>query len=253
VDCQRFLRQVASAPLQKELMQRREVLQAQYRAAEFAAEDFVLIGHLGVKLEALQRESAQLPLSEEDYLALADRHAQLVQRVTDKCKELTKGRQFDELAALGIQLKALKAVDVSNFSSQVTSGECTRPVRFNAVFIILTHLSHSFGACQAAGTLVDDSGWSAQGDRFSTFGGWEAEGGDKTAADSWNTFAAAAGKLRRLRCPLKCSCFDAPVQMSALFRSRHADRRQQLGRIFRSNTGRRLLQRAYAGSDLPLF
>jgi hypothetical protein len=95
-------------------MQQIHAVQAQYEAAEAAAEDFVLVGTLGTQLQALQQQSAQLPLSEEDYLMLGDRHADLVQRVTGTCRELMADSAFAELSAVATYLQKLKALDVSD-------------------------------------------------------------------------------------------------------------------------------------------
>jgi hypothetical protein len=57
----------------------------------------------------LQQQSAQLPLSEEDYLTLPARHADLVQRVTDTCKELALAEEFTAVTVLGAKLSELRA------------------------------------------------------------------------------------------------------------------------------------------------
>jgi hypothetical protein len=105
--------QAAQALQCRGTMQRIQDLQAQYDAAEAAAEDFELIASLGLQLTALQLEAKKLPLSEKAYLTLPDRHAALVQRMTDKCKELMRDKDFDALATLSALLKAVKALDLS--------------------------------------------------------------------------------------------------------------------------------------------
>jgi hypothetical protein len=111
--CKVVCKQVKAAPAYKDLMQRRRPLQAQFDAAVAAAEDFVLVGTLGMQLQELEKESAQLSLSEEDYLTLADRHTALVQRVTEQCRAQKAASQFTELEKLATQLVALTALDVS--------------------------------------------------------------------------------------------------------------------------------------------
>jgi hypothetical protein len=74
--------------------------------------DFVLVGTLGTQLQALQQQAAQLPLSEEDYLTLPARHADLVRRVTDACRELMKARDYAALGPLSAKLKELRALDL---------------------------------------------------------------------------------------------------------------------------------------------
>jgi hypothetical protein len=108
--CVRIQKQSSQTPLRAEMTQRLAAAQTQYDAAEAAAEDFELIASLGKALQALQQESAKLPLSEEDYLSLRDRHAALVRRVEERCKELKDAKDFTALEALGVHLEALKAV-----------------------------------------------------------------------------------------------------------------------------------------------
>jgi hypothetical protein len=73
----------------------------------------VLVGTLGEKLEALEVKITEQPLSEEDYLTLSDRHAALVQKVTEVCRKLTKDKAYAEVKVLGAKLQELKALDVS--------------------------------------------------------------------------------------------------------------------------------------------
>jgi hypothetical protein len=89
-----------------------EGLQAQYHAAATAGVDFQLIAALGMQLDTAQQESAQLPLSEEDYLTLSTRHATLVQRVEQKCRELMQTKAFPALAVLSAKFAALKNLDL---------------------------------------------------------------------------------------------------------------------------------------------
>jgi hypothetical protein len=133
----RLCTQVHRAPARKKLIQKTELLQAQFDVAEAAAEDFVLIGTLGMQLQELERQSAQLPLSEEDYLTLADRHAALVQQVTDRCRDLKAARNFGQLKVLAEQLLELTALDVSNLP-RASVGKC---------FTALMHLFSSHAYC----------------------------------------------------------------------------------------------------------
>jgi hypothetical protein len=104
------------------LIQQTQLLQAQFDAAEAAAEDFVLIGTLGTQLQQLEKESAQLSLSEEDYLTLADRHAALVQQVTDQCRNLKAAGHFGQLNVFAKQWIKLTALDVSDLP-RASAGE----------------------------------------------------------------------------------------------------------------------------------
>jgi hypothetical protein len=94
-------------------MNRLPPLQAELKAAKAAAEDFVLIGTLGLQVKALEQVSAQLPLSEQDYRTLPTRHAALVQRVTDHCRQLAVSQDYGALSLLSVKLKELKALDLA--------------------------------------------------------------------------------------------------------------------------------------------
>lgn len=101
-------------PVRDALLQR-DQLQSEYDVVFTANTDFRAVARLGKALKAAVEVVAQLPMSEEDYLALAGRHAALVERVTTKCRELAIAQDFDSLDALAIKLEELKAlrVDVS--------------------------------------------------------------------------------------------------------------------------------------------
>jgi hypothetical protein len=106
------IQQVALAAQRSSVTQRLEAAQAQYDAAE-AAGDFRSIGALGRALENLKAESAKIALSQKDYLTLADRHAQLVQRVVSTCQDLAKAGKYVELSALVTSAENLKTLDLS--------------------------------------------------------------------------------------------------------------------------------------------
>jgi hypothetical protein len=95
------------------LNRRRDVGQRLY-AAEQEGTDFDLIGKLGLQLDAMQAQASLLRVPEEDYYLLADRHADVVDRTTAKCKELTAAKQYAPLLKLSDKLTALKAIDTSN-------------------------------------------------------------------------------------------------------------------------------------------
>jgi myosin heavy subunit len=111
-ECDSIIAQFAHVPALRNAIQQRAELQAQLEAAE-AGDDFVLVGTLGEQLDALNLKVVEQPLSEEDYLTMFERHAALVQKVTDTCRELTKSRAYAEVKILGVKLQELKALDVS--------------------------------------------------------------------------------------------------------------------------------------------
>jgi uncharacterized coiled-coil DUF342 family protein len=111
-ECDRVLQQIAEVPQRKDLRERTNALHAQLEVVQQAFE-FEAFATLGTQLEALQQQSARLALSEEDSLTLPARHAELVQRVTDTCRELMRARDYAALGPLSAKLKELKALDLA--------------------------------------------------------------------------------------------------------------------------------------------
>jgi FtsZ-binding cell division protein ZapB len=109
-ECDTLSEQVAQAPARRDAMQRRDALQAQLDAAQRNSER---TDALTQSLAAVNLESAQLPLSEEDYLTLTARHAALVQKVEAKIIWLAENRHSDLLTTLAAKLTALKALDLN--------------------------------------------------------------------------------------------------------------------------------------------
>jgi hypothetical protein len=123
-ECERVLTQVICAPQRRDLTKRIEALQAQLDAA-LAADDFEAVALLCSQLQILQQQSAQLPLSEEGYLTLLDRHAALVQKLADKCKELAEAKDYAAVTSLGVKLSELRAATLS-------AVDCSETVRRHA-------------------------------------------------------------------------------------------------------------------------
>jgi hypothetical protein len=98
-------------------MRRILALQAKLEAAEDAL-DFESAASLGLALTALQEQSAQ-NLSVKEYLTLPARHAALLQRVTEHCKELMSAKDYATLGPLSAKLKVLMALDLAWISSEV--------------------------------------------------------------------------------------------------------------------------------------
>jgi hypothetical protein len=116
-----MVKQAAFVPQRSDIRLRLLSLSAQIEAELAAALDFELVGTLGMQRKSVEKQSAQLPLSEEDYLTLPARHADLVQRVTNACRELMGARDYAALGPLSVKLKELKALDLSGIRG--TGGE----------------------------------------------------------------------------------------------------------------------------------
>jgi hypothetical protein len=147
VECERFMQQAACAPQRGDLSRRIRAHCAQLDAA-LAAEDFELVASLGVQLQPLHEESAQLPLSEEDYLTLPARHAALVQRVMDKCKVLAALKDYKSLDAVAAKLEALKTPEtraaVGAVATHLPGKRTVSSVLFAAICILLLPRHYDF-------------------------------------------------------------------------------------------------------------
>jgi DNA repair exonuclease SbcCD ATPase subunit len=126
--CDAVITQFGHVPALRNAIQHRDELQAQLEAAE-TGDDFVLVGTLGEQLDALNLKVVEQPLSEEDYLTMFERHAALVQKVTDTCRELTKSRAYAEVKTLGVKLQELKALDVSALPQSWANDPVLPPAR----------------------------------------------------------------------------------------------------------------------------
>jgi hypothetical protein len=111
-ECDTVIAQFAHLPALRDAVQQRDELQRELRALQ-AAENFTGVVSVGKALKEVSAAVAQHPLSEEDYLTLADRHESLVRRVVATCGELSDAGEFDALEALAAKLEELKALDVS--------------------------------------------------------------------------------------------------------------------------------------------
>jgi hypothetical protein len=124
-ECERMIQQVSEAPQRKDMTQRLRAAQTQHDVAAIA-EDFDLVITLGGTLESLCEESAQLPLSVQDFETLADRHAQLVLEMVEKCKALTKAKDYVLLDIVANKLDALKALqtEIDDAAVSKVQGTC---------------------------------------------------------------------------------------------------------------------------------
>jgi hypothetical protein len=113
----RLLQQMAGAVSRRDLVKRTRAINQQLAAVEAQEDpDYALMGRLMLEQQILEQESAQLPLSEADFLKLGDWHAALVQGMHDMCRDLARARQHSKLKELAAQLAELKAMDLSSLS-----------------------------------------------------------------------------------------------------------------------------------------
>jgi DNA repair exonuclease SbcCD ATPase subunit len=112
-ECDIVIAQRAHVPALRDAIQQRDQLQAEFAALKASKSDFAASVKVGRELKALQEAILQLPLSEEDYLTMADRYAALVQKMTVLCERLLENEDLDALEGLASKLEELQALDVS--------------------------------------------------------------------------------------------------------------------------------------------
>ncbi len=82
-ECDTVITQTTCVPAYRAVIKQKDELQREFTALKAAGVDFERIADVGKALKAVVAESAQLPLSEEDYRTLGARHVALVRRVTE--------------------------------------------------------------------------------------------------------------------------------------------------------------------------
>jgi hypothetical protein len=94
-------------------MARRDELQRQYKAAKEAKpKDYDLIATLGLSIAALEQESTQLLLTEEDCVSLPARRAALQEEMEAQCDALEEAGDFLSLKSLAAELAQLSSLRV---------------------------------------------------------------------------------------------------------------------------------------------
>jgi hypothetical protein len=112
LSCDAVVAQFAYVPALQNAIQIRDSLQRELTSLRGSGSNFREIVRVRTTLKAVKAAVAQQQLSEANYLTLADRHAALVQKVTDQCKKLADAEDYDALEALAIKLEELILLDV---------------------------------------------------------------------------------------------------------------------------------------------
>jgi hypothetical protein len=111
-ECDTVAAQFDQALDTRDAIKQRDELLTQLDAVN-AADDFRSIARVGRAYEAAVALLVQQPLSEEDYLTLADRREALLKKVAAQCRALADSKDYDALESLASKLEELKALDVS--------------------------------------------------------------------------------------------------------------------------------------------
>jgi DNA repair exonuclease SbcCD ATPase subunit len=112
-ECDTVIAQFTHVPALRDAIQQRDQLQTEFAALKASKTDFAASVRVGRTFKASQGAVLQLPLSEEDYLTMAGRHAALTQKMTALCERLLENEDLDALETLATKLGELKALDVS--------------------------------------------------------------------------------------------------------------------------------------------
>jgi hypothetical protein len=112
-ECDAVIAQFAHVPALGDATQQRDELQRDFDTLVTVKTDLRGICRVGKALAAAKEAVAQQPLSEEDYVSLADRRVTLVQTVTAECERLAAAGDFDTMETLVDKLEELRALDLS--------------------------------------------------------------------------------------------------------------------------------------------
>jgi hypothetical protein len=118
VRCLTLIQQKAHAPARGEALRRKQELSDQFEAAVASKARPREIARIGITQEELEDQSAGLPLSVADYLALDSRYAALVEEVRALCQQLVESGLFSELHKLASKFKDLRQA----FKPEPTTG-----------------------------------------------------------------------------------------------------------------------------------
>jgi hypothetical protein len=112
-ECDTFIAGFAHMPALRDAIQQRDELQRELDALKALRTEYRASARVGKALQAAKLAVTDQPLSEEDYLTLADRHTVLVQKLTNQCDQCLDNDDFDALDTLAAKLEELQALDVS--------------------------------------------------------------------------------------------------------------------------------------------
>jgi aminoglycoside phosphotransferase len=109
--CDHLIHTAQVAFQHREITRRLSKLRAELESAK-DDRDFKTESAVKHEMKVLEREESLLPPPEEDTLTLSDQCAELVQRVTYRCRDLAEAQLFAALDTLSAKLRAIKALDL---------------------------------------------------------------------------------------------------------------------------------------------
>jgi uncharacterized sporulation protein YeaH/YhbH (DUF444 family) len=110
-ECDVLIPQAACARSVRQTLQTRNELQDRLYGLKVSHPlNFESIGRTRKALQTIESEVARLPLSEEDFLTLLNRHDALMQKARAVCKQLVERRHYATLAELAGKLVNLTAL-----------------------------------------------------------------------------------------------------------------------------------------------
>jgi hypothetical protein len=112
-ECDKVISQFEHVPSLREAIRLRDQLQRELNVLKSTETEFKASARVGKALNAAKEVITMHPLSERDYLLLAESHATLGQKVAAACKKLLLDDDYDALDTLASKLEELKALDVS--------------------------------------------------------------------------------------------------------------------------------------------
>lgn len=118
--CSVILREASVAPVRREWMQRRDILQTEYDAAK-AENNYALCAKLGKQRLLLDEQLVHIDLSAESFETLALRHQQLLCTLEKECQGALSAEDFNSLEVLSQLLESMQAVDAASLAFPAAS------------------------------------------------------------------------------------------------------------------------------------
>jgi hypothetical protein len=121
LSCDAVVPQFADVPALQNAIHFRNEPHSEITQLRNIGSNFKDIVRVGKALKAAKAAVALQPLSEEDYLTLAERHAALVEDVTYQCERLADAENYDAVEALEAKLAELSVLEVQSGAYPATA------------------------------------------------------------------------------------------------------------------------------------
>jgi hypothetical protein len=137
LSCDAVVPQFADVPALQNAIHFRNEPHSEITQLRNIGSNFKDIVRVGKALKAAKAAVALQPLSEEDYLTLAERHAALVEDVTYQCERLADAENYDAVEALEAKLAELSVLKVQSGAYPATAVQDAPDIAVEAETVTL--------------------------------------------------------------------------------------------------------------------